>query len=260
MISLCDVKVKKKVTMKMIMPKTLFTLMTMVVVCAGCVSDPFIAESIVKLDSAPGFCKLPEGFSKDVQVLPKEKLLGEWNSGIVEMASRHIDGHGIYDSGTHIENKQYVFFDDDSYIMANSHGVISKGRYGEILGEVSYISLQSRGKWSYENGLLTLNTQYYNLEVKAGEKLISKKSESCNRTNVFKVKCYANGDISIDEANPQHDSSNSESNRKLVSIDKYGVKTERTIKVTGMRDGKEIGVIDEKIVPPMRFKREKKRN
>ena len=115
----------------MTMTKTLSTLMTFAVVCTGCVSDPFIDESIVKLDNTPGFCRLPESSSKAVEVFPKEKLLGEWNSGVVEMVCRHIDGHGIYDSGTHFENKQYIFFADESYVMVDAHGVVSKGRYGE---------------------------------------------------------------------------------------------------------------------------------
>lgn len=236
--------------------KLRFCGLTLGVVCVGCVSDPYITDSLTKLDRFPMHCRLPERSSVVAEPLPKEKLLGEWDSGVITAPCRHIDGDGIYDSGAHLQDKMYGFFADGSYCMADSYGIVQKGKYGELLGKSSYL-MKCMGKWGYENGFLTLNTQHLDLEVKSGEKTTSHNIEKCNRTNTFKIICYDDGTITIEEKNPKVNAPPSMGDRELVTIDNQGVRTERTIKVTGIKAGKEVGVIDEKIIPPTRFKRQK---
>ena len=43
--------------------------------------------------------------------------------------------------------------------------------------------------------------------------------------------------------------------RKVVTVDDYGVKTEREITVSGIKDGKEIGTVSESVYPPMHFRK-----
>ena len=99
-------------------------------VCAGCVGDPFVDEAIAKLDRIPRVCKLPDT-SLVVESFAKEKLLGEWSSGVVEERCRHIDGDGVYNSGVRIKNEQYGFFADGSFYNVLGETIIEKGRYGK---------------------------------------------------------------------------------------------------------------------------------
>lgn len=240
------------------MIKILFSMLVFGSICTGCVSDPFITDSLAKLDRFPSCCKLPDGFSVVAEPFPKEKLLGEWNSGVIQAPCRHVDGNGIYDSGVYIKNEQYGFFDDGSFCRAEGAHIVAKGRYGELLGANGFL-LKSKGEWSYEDAILTLKTQYYDLEITSGHdrKVVSRKTESCNKINTYTVTCYDNGEIAIGEREPNVNSSPSSGDRELVTIDNQGARTERTIKVTGIKDGKEVGVVDEKVIPPTRFKRQK---
>ena len=228
--------------------------------CAGCVSDPFIADSLAKLDRVPMHCKLPDYASVVAEPLQKEKLLGEWSSGVIEAPCRHIGGNGVYDSGWLFKTREYGFFSDGSFYGVDGSLNSVKGIHREWLGNYGHL-LKYRGTWSYEAAVLTLNTQYYELEISSGlgndRKVVSRETESCNKENTFIVTCYDNGEIAIEERNPKINSSSS-GDRNLVSIDNQGVRTERTVKVTGIRDGKEVGVVDEKVIPPIRFKRKEK--
>ena len=233
--------------------------MALCAACVGCMSDPYIDESIAKLDKHPMHCKLPDCASVSMEPFHKEKLIGEWNSGVVEAPCRHVDGNGVYDSGWLLNTREYGFFSDGSfYGVDGSHNTVKGRHYGEYLGSYGHL-LKYRGKWSYDDAVLTLNTLYYELEITSGfdRKVVSRKTESCNKVNTFIVTCYDNGEIAIEERDPKVNSSPSSGDRELVTIDNQGVRTERTVKVTGIRDGKEVGVVDEKIIPPMRFKREK---
>lgn len=235
--------------------------MALCAACVGCMSDPYIGESLAKLDRFPMHCKLPDCASVVAEQIHKDKLLGKWSSGVVEAPCRRVDCNGAYDSGVHIKGKEYGFFSDGSFYVVDANHIIVKGRHGELL-EIGGFSLKYRGEWSYEATVLTLNTHYYELEITSGfgtdKKVVSRKTESCNRVNTFIVTCYDNGEIAIEERDTKVNSSPSSGDRELVSIDNQGVRTERTVKVTGIRDGKEVGVIDEKVFPPIRFKREKK--
>lgn len=230
--------------------KTLSVIAALGAACVGCVSDPYIDEGIAKLDRIPKQCKLPECY-KVVEPFPKEKLLGEWFSNAVTAKSRRIDCNGIYETDcAHIQAKEFGFFDDCSYYMVYINSFV-------INGEYKGVTLKCMGGWVYDKGVLMLNAKKYDLKIWEGfeRKVKSCETKTCNRMNTFNVVCYENGEMAINEIEPKDSNSQSEGEREVVTIDNRGVKTERTIKVTGMRGGREVGTIDEKIVPPMRLRR-----
>ena len=233
--------------------------MALCAACVGCMSDPYIDESIAKLDRLPKPVKLPVDYDVgDIAAEPieKDKLLGEWDSGVVEEHWRCIDGGGIYDFKTLLKGVQYGFFADGSFCRAEAVKLIEKDRYG-IVVDVSGYLLKSFGNWNYANGILTLNTKVFDLQVTSGwdGKVVSKKKEECNLTKVLNITCYKNGRIAFETEDLKAEDSQADGTRKATAVDKRGIRTERTIKVTGMRGGREVGVIEEMISSPMRFMR-----
>ena len=231
--------------------------MALCAACVGCISDPYIDESIAKLDRLPKPVKLPVDYDVgDIAAEPieKDKLLGEWDSGVVEEHWRCIDDGGIYDSKTLLKGVQYVFSVDGSFCRAEAVKLIEKDRYGIIVGVSGYL-LKSLGNWNYVNGILTLNTKVYDSQVTSGwdGKVVSKKKEECNLTKVLNITCYKNGRIAFETEDLKAEDSQTDGTRKSVFVDNRGIRTERSIKVTGMRDGREVGVIVEKISSPMKY-------
>ena len=231
--------------------------MALCAACAGCMSDPYIGESLAKLDGLPKLVKLPVGYDvADVAVEPveKDKLLGEWDSGVVEELWRHVDGGGIYDIKKSLKDVRYSFFSDGSFGRVEAAKMFTLNQYGMTIGVDGYL-LKSLGSWSYENGTLTLNTKVYDLQVTSGRdgKVVSKKKEECNLTKVLNITCYKNGRIAFETEDLKAEDSQTDGTRKSVFVDNRGIRTERSIKVTGMRDGREVGVIVEKISSPMKY-------
>lgn len=228
-------------------------------VCAGCISDPYIGESLAKLDRLPKTVKLPVGNDvADVAAGPveKDKLLGEWDSGAVEELWRHVDGDGVYDTKKSIKAMRYSFFSDGSFCRAEAVKMFTLNQYGMTIGVGGYL-LKSIGNWKYENGILTLNTKLYDLQVTDGwsEKVVSKKKEECNLIKELNVTCYKGGGIAFEAEDLNEEGSQADGTRKISAVDNCGIRTERTIKVTGVRNGREVGVVEEKISPPIRFMR-----
>ena len=246
---------RKRDEKKMATMKTMCSVLALGIFCAGCVSDPFISDSIDKLDIMPMACELPGAPASPVEPFSREKLLGGWESGVVKSPWRRVDGYGVHSPGVRIMNKQYMFFSDGSYCKAEGMAIVSMSR------SVNDFMLKSKGYWSYDKGVLTLNMRYYELDINCGELSSGEKShkaEKCNRIKKVNVICYDNDEIAIEEQNPPKDNSSANGDRELVTVDSRGVRVERTIKVTGMRDGKEIGTVDERTIPPIRFRRKKK--
>ena len=234
--------------------KTIVGIVALGAFCSGCITDPYIDESMAKLDKIPMHCKLPECY-KVVEPLSREKLLGVWVSDVITAKSRRIDCNGINETGcAHIQGKEFGFFRDCSYYMVYDNCLV-------VNGQCNGFTLKCAGEWTYTNGFLSLNAKKYELKVWEGlkRKVKSCEAETCNRINTFNVVCYDNGEIAINEKEPKDNNSQSAVEREVVTVDNRGVKTERTIKVTGMRGGREIGAIDEKIVPPMRLRRKKEK-
>ena len=78
--------------------KTIVGIVALGAFCSGCITDPYIDESMAKLDKIPMHCKLPECY-KVVEPLSREKLLGVWVSDVITAKSRRIDCNGINETG-----------------------------------------------------------------------------------------------------------------------------------------------------------------
>ena len=65
--------------------RTMFMLITLIIVCAGCVSYPFIDDSIAKLEATPVDVtlrfKLPEVPPRPIEPQTADALVGDWMTG-----------------------------------------------------------------------------------------------------------------------------------------------------------------------------------
>ena len=237
--------------------RILFTLMTLVVVCAGCVSYPYIDDSIAKLDANPVDVatrfKLPEAPSYPIAPQTADALVGDWMTGFHNVVYRDIVEEGeIHDYGETYKGvgEVYRFNADGScdYNDIYQHG-------GMLL------QIKKHGTWSYDLGMLILHYKKLNIEIQIfGMKADGPHKEECTKeideTVTKRVEWFAFNEIAIKdngETPPLRTGS-----RESVKVDAYGVKTSREIKVMGMKDGRETGTVSETICPPMHFKKKEK--
>ena len=242
---------------KMIMVKTLFILMTMVAACAGCVSYPFIDDSIAKLDAnsvdVTTRFKLPEVPPRPIEPQTADALVGDWMTGFHNVVYRDI----IKDGEIHDYGEKYKG-------VGEVYGFNANGSCGhnDILQRGDWlVQMKKYGTWSYDSGVLTLHYK----KVDFGVQIYTGKAEGPLKENVVKeidetvtkrVEWFAYNEIAIndnDEIPPPQSGS-----RESVKVGAYGVKTKREIKVMSMKDDRETGTVSETIYPPMRFKKKEK--
>lgn len=139
--------------------RILFTLMTLVVGCAGCVSYPYIDDSIAKLDANPVDVatrfKLPEASSYPIAPQTADALVGDWGTELLRPVCHSV---GIV-SGHDIDNEIYNY--DEKYMgVTQDYTFKTDGSFchNEGLQESLTTSILIRlGTWSYNSGILTLH-------------------------------------------------------------------------------------------------------
>lgn len=246
--------------LKVTMMKAFSTLMTLAVACAGCVSYPFIDDSIAKLDATPvnvaAKFKLPETPPQLIEPQAAEKLVGTWSTGVQHSFWRHISESGTITDvdaavGGSIIGEVYVF---------SANGDVCHTDVRQVLGVV-LLTFKDFGTWTYKSGELTLrykkregNTQDLVAKVNGASNYESAFTEKIDMVETCRVEWFANNEIAI-MRNDKKQSSQSDTERTIIKVDAYGVRTEREIKVMDMRDGRETGSVSEKIYPPMHFKK-----
>ena len=240
----------------MIMMKTLFVMLALGVICVGCVSYPFIDDSIAKLDANPVPVKarfdLPETPPLPIAPQNANMLVGDWMTGFHQLACRDIGQDGIihdYDRKYKGVGEVYAFNADGSY----AHNDILQ--WGGLL-----IQLKTYGTWAYDSGVLKLHqknmdieTQDHNAKARGALNWKSNIIKELNQTATRRVEWFAYNEIAIkynDETSPPQTGS-----REVVHVDAHGVRIKREIKVLGVKEGREVGTVEETISPPMHFKK-----
>ena len=231
---------------------------------AGCVSDPFIADSLEKLDesrtSAISRFNLPETHVLPIEPLSAIALTGGWESGRQHPCHRFIGRKGLLTDLDADKNRRNAYY-HDTY---QNYGFDADGKYfhqdtwrmGTCVN-----SVKEWGRWTYDenSGMLTLHktkneSEYSDIGLKALG-LPNWRSHTAHNLDVvvkYRVVWFAHNEITIEQEVQSHRPPNS---RDTVMIDDNGVRTERSITVTGMKDGKEVGTVSEIIYPPLRFKK-----
>ena len=222
---------------------------------AGCVTSPFIDESIAKLDANPLSAKFtqPTAAREVIRPLKADALVGGWVSIYTEYWHAE-DGRPenpiSQQSFPHVDG--YKFGADGRYMKSRTRVMVG-------YGVVSSTTDTEYGHWSYQDGVLTLNRERGESTMKRREQVLSQKSDENSSTTRMLVEWHADNvfvlkDENVLDANllPQ----NGHGYKISVKIDKNGVKTIRLVHVTGARDGRETGeVID--IATSVRFEKTK---
>ena len=242
--------------------KQLLATLALCAACSGCVTAPYIDESIAMLDTNPvpavSRFGLPSMPPIPISAQPAEMLEGAWNTEIQHPCHRHIGETGVLQNfdkpGKYWHHlwEGYGFNSDGTMVYQKTQGM------GTMV-----ISTKERGSWHYAAGKLTLDirkveTRTSDATLKAmgiqGAEQSFISDVNCSRT--LRVVWYAHDEIAIIAEESQTSSSvDSSQKRKEVTVDDYGVKTEREIAVSGMKDGREIGTVSETVYPPMHFRR-----
>ncbi len=224
---------------------------------AGCVTSPFIDESIAKLDANPLSAKFtqPTAAREAIRPLMADALIGGWVSIYTEYL-RAEDGRPenpiSNQSFPHVDG--YKFSADGRYTKSNSR---VRGIAG--FGVISSTTDTEYGRWSYQGDVLTLNRERGESIMKRGERIISQKRDDNSSTTRMQVEWHADNvfilkDESALDANLLPQSANGY--KITVKIDKAGVKTTRLVHVTGVKDGRETGEVFE-IATSVRFEKTK---
>ena len=230
-----------------------FLMMVLIgIALTGCMTTSSIDEILVKLDEYPQSCTTPTFSSSTIEPLPKEKLLGEWKTQIITAPYKQMDGKSTIKGWIKIA-KGWGFLTDGScyYFDTRRFTLYANG----IPSESSFLIVYS-GQWTYENSHLSV--QMINMHGKlmdANNNVIKDDNTAINSTKEYNVFWYGEDEIDIREKEDDVKLKPQSGSRKIVTVDSYGVKTERDIKVTGIQNGKEIGSVTETVVPPMRYRR-----
>lgn len=244
------------------MMKQLFVILTLAAACVGCVSSPFIDECIAMLDAQPVSAVsrfgLPSMPPIPISDQTAEMLEGAWYTEVQHPCHRHIGETGVLQDfdkpGKYWHHlwEGYGFDADGTMFYQKTQG----------LG-TSVITTKERGSWHYEAGKLTLDIRKIEMKTSDaalkdmgihGAEYTSTSDVNCSRT--LRVVWYAHDEIALIAEKVQSLPSVSSSHgRKEVTVDSYGVRTEREIAVSGMKDGREIGTVSETVYPPMHFRR-----
>jgi len=222
---------------------------------AGCVSSPFVDESIAKLDANPLSAKFtqPTSAREAIRPLKADALIGGWVSIYTEYW-RAEDGRPenpiSNQSFPHVDG--YKFSADGRYMKSNSRVIVG-------YGVVSSTTDTEYGRWSYQGDVLTLNRERGESIMKQGERIISQKRDDNSSTTRMQVEWHADNvfilkDESALDANLLPQVGNGY--KTSVKIDKAGVKAIRLVHVTGVKDGRETGEVIE-IATSVRFEKTK---
>ena len=218
------------------------------IIGAGCVSDPFIDDSIAYYDANPLAAKfnLKVVSAEPIRPLSAEALVGAWLAIYTEYL-RVEDGH----EASLMNNQSapcvdgWKFEADGSY--KKWHTKVNGGIGAMGVWTTSY-SNDEYGRWSYNEGVLTLNREKGESTTKQGDRTISRSSDENRTTRQVPVVWYANNEIVLKDQGDIDLNSNTleiKGYRTTVNYDKSGVKTFRMIHVTGVRDGRETGAVFE---------------
>lgn len=225
------------------------------IVGAGCVSAPFVDDSIAKCDADPLSVKLN---LKAVGVeptppLPADALTGKWWSIYTEYI-RCEDGH----PANSINNQSapcvdgWEFGADGRYTKSHSEVYAGIGIAGAA---TTTISSDEHGQWSYRDGVITLNRERVVSTTKYGDKIISRKDDESRSTRQVDVEWYAGNEIVLKDGESLDSRPQAANGYKTtVRFDKPGIRTIRTIHVTGVRNGRETGEVFE-VATSVRFKK-----
>ncbi len=222
---------------------------------AGCVTSPFIDESIAKLDASPLSAKFtqPTAAREVIRPLMADALLGGWVSIYTEYR-RAEDGRpeNPINNQSFPRVDRYKFSADGRYTKSTARVMVG-------FGVVSSNTDTEYGRWTYQAGVLTLNRERGESIMKQGERIISRKGDDNSSTTRMLVEWHADNvfvlkDESALDANLLPQSANGY--KTTVKIDKTGVKTFRLVHVTGTRDGREVGDVIE-IATSVRFEKTK---
>ena len=218
------------------------------IIGAGCVSDPFIDDSIAYYDANPLSAKLNLKVVsvETIRPLSSEALVGAW-SAIYTEYMRVEDGR----EANQLNNQSTPCVDGWKFEADGSYKKWHTKVYGGIgamgVGTITY-SDDEYGRWSYNEGVLTLNREKGESTTKQGAKTISRRNDEKRTTRQVQVVWYANNEIVLkDQEGLDLNSRTPDPNgyRTTVNFDKSGVRTFRAIHVTGVRDGRETGEVIE---------------
>ena len=224
---------------------------------AGCMSAPFIDESIAKLDAdpVPIEAKFDLKDTPSIASQPASRLVGDWRTGLLRPVRRFIGFDGSvykYDDGYNGLAHDYTFNDDGSLM-----------HYDCTQEGVMTFVLKKTGTWTYDSGVLTL---HYVKEEKESQNHFAKSrgepnwqsvsTKELDETVVCRVEWLSGNEIVLKD-DEKGKGTSQPSFRESVKVDAKGVKTRREICVYGMREGREVGTVMEIISPPIRLKKVK---
>ena len=216
----------------MTVTRLLYVSISLGFVCTGCVSFPFIDDSLAKLDANPVDVttrfNLPQTPPLPIEPQTADMLVGDWMTGFHNVVCRKVNEDGeIYN------------YEENYKGVAEVYGFEANGNFAHNdIGQLYGLLLQIRksGTWSYDSGVLTLHftkgvVKHQNFAAKSrGELNWSGETElKIDYTDTYRIEWFAYDEIAIhncDETPPPQNGS-----RESVKVDAYGVKQKREIKV-----------------------------
>ena len=239
------------------MSKTVLYILALEVVCAGCVSDPFVDECLARLDENPLSAKfeLPQSPPTPIQPLSAASLVGEWWCvytvyGRVEDATCRPLNEVSW-----IQSENFGFSSDGGYQLVQ---VIGQGFIGQGFGpSVMTTTVDEKGSWQYEEGVLTLDVASREAVSKFNGQEISRREAVGESKRSCQVKWFGEDEVAIMHNAFENPFTLPKSGdcRTAVEFDSFGAKTVRIIHITGTRDGREKGAVFELAYPPIHYKR-----
>lgn len=210
--------------------------------CSGCISYPFIDESLAQIKAQPLAAQfaLPE---RDLVQIPDqgaEGLVGTWTVGYIRRM-RFFDGHVRDSRFEHIWNPKWPTSDEYNFTRDGTFVKHTCMRH-KLQREVTQHTYE-RGKWSYVDGVLTLVTD--GMEVVAeGALYPNRQTFDVLTTADYKVEWLEGNEIILRDV---HTLKVADGCRTEVEVDKNGVRTECLIKSSGFVNGRECGEITETV-------------
>lgn len=215
-------------------------------IMSGCVTYPFIDESVAYIESNPLAAEFPAPAYELVETPDPgaDMLLGTWIANYTEI-TRVTDGRPTNPMHDYFKNTRwpftvrYTFNSDGSFTR---HEVMRYWMQRETTQQTHW-----QGRWTYEDGVLTLVVDNGVVE---SEGMFSPNRHAFDvpdgadcKTSSYRVAWLESGEIILRDVDTLKQTG---STRVTVEVDAKGVRTERTICLHGGDNGRERGEIIEK--------------
>lgn len=218
------------------------TLLVLAFVCAGCMTCPYIDESLAVIESDPLSAKYAPPAHELVEEddLGAEGLLGTWTTSYDRYWRR--TGDSLSDNhpskrGSQPISESYTFMSNGTYVQCTSYGSF---KWSSLQNTNSY-RFRTQGKWTYSNGTLTLQRETRTYEVDSI--LSSNKKWNVSERCSYKIGWLEGDEIILKEESLPPTLINGR--RVCVEVDSHGVRTERIFNIQESENGRERGWIEE---------------